>query len=232
MLKNNRTVGIVAGSIASLALCGRARAEFFDFDPGMGDPIHPSTGNADGNPLDWYYQHIALEYGAGWTDGRMDTTYHDSPYGNNPYFILDGTDRSSAGTCLQVAINPASLDEVFPYNITNLHVSVVDAAGNDRDIIHSADMTRPDDSYTTFRVWIQNDGSSLYWHIKIADMDGDGGSWHQAANLNIWYLYNKTQADCTVNAHNAFPSLLWATFIGHTGSYTACTLAGGCFSGG
>jgi hypothetical protein len=231
MLSNNRTAGIVAACIASLALCGHARAEFFDFAPGMGNPLNPNLAGPGSHPYDWYYQHIALEYGGGWTDGSMlpgNQGFKDG--GNNPYFNFDGTDKSTAGHCLQVAVTPATGDELFPTNIQNLHISYVDTFGNDQAIIGQTNLNFSD-AYSTFRLWVKNDGSGLNWRIKIADMDGDSGSWHQAANLNIWRV-DLNQADCTTNAKATYPSLFWVTFIGHTGSYTACTDTGGCHGGG
>ncbi len=226
MLTMGRTKWIVAGCVASLALLGDARAEFFDFNPGgMGpDIFNPVIGAAGGSPYDWYYQGITLDYGSGFTDGRD---------GNVPYFVFDGTANSSAGHCLQVVFQAPTSDSSNSNPVQCLTWSYPNASGNDVPIFDCVNVGQPG-TYLTVRMWIKNTGNGLYWHTKLADLDGNGGAWNQSATMNIWRL-DKNQADCTTNAYNANTSLVYVTLIGTTGNYTVCRQAGGalqCAPGG
>ena len=229
MFKFSKRTTAVAAGILSLALSRYAFAEHFDFDPGVGDPFNPNLAASGGKPYDWYYQGINLDFGSGLTDGREDTTFHDNPYGNIPYFIFDGTDQSAAGHCLQVDFAAPRTDAQDPNPVRNLSFSFVDANGNDEAIFGASDVTSS--SYLTVRMWIQNTGGGLYWHTKIADLDGTSGTWNQGATMNIWRL-DQNQADCTTNLHNAYPNLLFVTFIGTTGNYKVCRQDGSCFQVG
>jgi hypothetical protein len=223
------TFMLLFGCVAALTLPGSARAEHFDFTPGMGpDILNPDLAYGDGTRYSWYYQGINLDYGGGFVDGREDTTYKDNPNGNIPYLIFDGTDKSTAGHCLQVFFGGPSSDSVNQNAVRNLQISYTDSTGNDQAFLFVD--TGTVGTYTTARIWVQNTGSGLYWHTKLADLDGNNGAWNQSATMNVWRL-ELNQADCTTNAHAANPNLAYATFIGTTGNYTACTQSG-CHPGG
>jgi len=233
MLTMGRTKWMVAGCVASLALLGDARAEFFDFNPGGmgGDHFNPVVGAAGGSSYDWYYQGIAVDFDFGGTDGRQNVyTFMDDPYGSVPYVIFDGTDKSTAGHCLQVAFLPPNSDSQFSNPVRYLRYSYVDSNGNDVAIIGSADVSQGG-SYNTARLWIRNTGSGLYWYTKLADMDGNNGAWNQSLIMNIWRL-DMNQADCTTNAYMANTLMQFVTIIGTTGNYTVCNQRGECNNGG
>jgi hypothetical protein len=222
-------LGVIASCVAAIFATHRADADTLDLADGMGSvadgygPLNPNFGAGDGRPWEWYYQGITLDYGHDLPDGRENDSFVDDPSGNIPYFIFDGTDRSSAGHCLQVVFTPPN----FAQNpVNDLRLSFIDSNGHDSGF----DEFDPSD-YGVVRLWIQNNGSSLYWHIKIADMDGDGGSWNQGASMNIWRLDYQSmtdQAHCTTGS-GVFTFL---TIIGHTGSYQVCDQYGTCKAGG
>jgi|GEM_PF-4161557 len=228
MFKNTKLA--LVGCAAWLALSGSAHAEHFDFDPGMGsDVFSPDLAAGDGKPYEWYYQGINLDFEGSEVDGREDATYNDSPYGNIPYITFDGTDKSQVGHCLQIVFGPANAVSRFQ-NSAQLRFSFVDSSGVDREILNI--YTRDSNPYNVVRMWIQNtgpSGSSLYWHTKIADLDGPSGAWNQSATMNIWRL-EKDEAGCLAAA-NGTP-VGYVTIKGVTGNYTVCEKNNGCFPGG
>jgi hypothetical protein len=229
MLRLAKTTAIVAGCIGSLTLSGSARAEFFDFDPGMEDPFSPNTAYSDGHPYDWYYQQINLDF-FNYTDGRENTLYVDSPEGNIPYIILDGTDYSTAGHCLQVSFggpNQFSSPNGTSSPVQQLRFSYLNSSGTDEIILPPGPTSG---AYSVVRMWIQNTGGGLYWKTKIADLDGNNGSWSQSATMNIWRL-DLNQANCTTSEYETY-GVWFVTFIGTTGNYQACNQYGACVSGG
>jgi len=206
------TLMLVLGCVASLALPGSARAEAFDFDPGMGaDILNPNLAAGDGHPYDWYYQGIALNY---WLSGESDGSDN-----NAPYIIFDGTDRSTAGHCLELVFSGPGAVTHSPYPVETMAVSFVDSAGTDRWIVQ---MNPDSGSYSTMRMWIQNTGSGLYWQLKLTDLDGAQGSWNQIAFMNVWRL-DVSKAQCTSGLN---PSIQAINISGVTGNSTACRVVG------
>ncbi|HEV3057178.1 MAG TPA: hypothetical protein VGY48_02970 [Vicinamibacterales bacterium] len=220
MFKFIKTTTVIAGCVTSLALSGQARAEQFQFDPGMGDPTQPNFAGGDGKPYDWYYQGITLDYLDGFIDGHMNGSYQVDASGNYPYFTFDGTDLSRAGHCLQVVFGPPNSDSMSAYAVQALRFSYTSVYGEEA-IISGANVSDPG-SYLVVRMWIQNTGSGLYWHTHIADIDGDS---YGGAVMNVWRL-DKSQPDCTTNTFNQYPNVLYVTFIGTTGNYQICTPSG------
>lgn len=207
---------VLVSCLASLS--GSARAEWFDFDPGIGNIYAPVLPGDDGKPNDWYYQGINLEFASGFNDGRENTSYQDDPSGNIPYIVFDGTDNSTAGHCLQLVFGGPLSDSAFANPVQNLRFSYTDSSGADQELFNTDTSFS---GYNVVRVWIKNTGTSLYWRTKIADLDGNNGSWDQSASMNIWRL-DQTQADCTTNNLSTYPTLTYVTIIGQTGNYRVC----------
>jgi hypothetical protein len=204
--------------LLSVAVSGPAHAEWFDFDPGIGNIYDPDLAGSGGHPYDWYYQGINLEFSGGFNDGRENTSYQDDPYGNIPYVVFDGTDKSTAGHCLQLVFGGPLWDSIYGNAVHNLRFSYTDSSGNDQMLFNTDTSVS---TYNVVRVWIKNTGSTLYWRTKIADLDGNNGSWNQSASMNIWRL-DQNQADCTTNTLSNFPTLTYVTIIGQTGNYQVC----------
>lgn len=227
MLKKAKLV--LLGCVASFSLSGSVRAEHFDFDPGMGpDPLNPNLAAGDGHPYDWYYQGINLDFVGGYVDGRENTNGKDDPNGNVPYIVFDGSDKSSAGHCLQIVFNGPNSDSVYSNPVQLLRFSFVDSKGNDVVI---RDLNTGNGQYNVIRMWIKNTGNGLNWRTKIADFDGNLGAWNQSATMNVWRL-DLGEADCTTNAYNAHPIIAIAKIVGVTGNYTVCDAQGACPQGG
>jgi hypothetical protein len=218
MLKK-ATLALAGGAcLAWLALSGSVRAEHFDFDPGMVSPYDPQLAAGDGKPYEWYYQGINLEFSGGYNDGRENSSYQDSPTGNIPYVVFDGTDKSPAGHCLQIVFGPPNPDAFFSNAVGDLRFSYKDSGGTDRLLFNTNTQIS---TYNVVRMWIKNTGNGLYWKTKIADKDGANGAWNQSASMNIWRL-EKSQADCTTNVLQSYPTMEYVTIIGVTGNYTVC----------
>jgi len=227
---------MLGACVAALGLSGSASAEHFDFVPGMGpDPRAPEMASGDGTPYSWYYQSIHLDF-SDFPDGRQDTTGHPTANGNVPYFIFDGTDTSPAGHCLEISFMGPEADSLYPSNfLQDLRFTFTDSHDNDLGWILDATLPAFDPNnpiQTTYsgvaRLWIQNTGTTLTWHTKIADFDGNNGSWNQSAVMNIWRL-EMNQTTCTSTASNN--GIPFITIIGKTGSYTVCDESGTCTSG-
>ena len=210
---------ILLGCVVATTPVMSAHAEQFDFDPGIGpDIFNPNFASGDGHPYDWYYQGIDLNYTAGYTDGSD---------ANAPYFIFDGTDKSSAGHCLQIVFNGDRNATHSPYPVERLKFSFFDSAGHDSQI---TEVNTKVGGYNIVRIWLKNTGSGLYWHTKITDLDGANGSWNQRASMNIWRL-DLSKASCTDQFVNT--PVVAISIIGVTGNYNVCRISDGvCTPGG
>lgn len=212
-----KTTLVLLSCLASLSVSGSAHAEWFDFDPGIGNIYDPDLAASGGMPYDWYYQGINLDFD-GFNDGRENTSYQDDPFGNIPYIVFDGTNRSSAGHCLQLVFRGPLWDSLNANPVESLRFSHTDSTGADIMLFNTNTSLS---SYNVVRLWVKNTGTSLYWRTKIADLDGNNGSWNQSASMNIWRL-DKNQADCTTNTLSEFVTLTYVTIIGTTGNYQVC----------
>lgn len=202
----NKITSILFGCIA-LSTPASAHAESFDFDPGMGSDVYnPNLAGSGGHPYDWYYQNVPLDYSSGDTDGSVN---------NSPYITFDGTDKSTAGHCLELLFDaPAAQQSPFP--VEALAFYFIDSAGGSHWITQ---MNTTVSGYNVIRLWIQNTGSGLYWQTRLTDLDGGGGSWNQRSFMNIWRL-DVNQAQCTG------AGVISIKISGVTGHSTACRVTG------
>ena len=133
----------------------------------MGDPFDPNLAAGDGQPYDWYYQGITLDYGER-VHGRPQKTrtMWITLAATSPISYLMAPTTRQLVTALRMVFGPPNSDSFNQNAVGDLRLSFINSQGASTSASIELDVASPG-SYGVVRLWIKNTGSSLYWHLRI-----------------------------------------------------------------